>query len=166
MAYRIVLRRDTSTNWLSNDPVLLLGEPGYETDLGGFKIGDGETQWSSLPYVTGFLGATGPTGPTELGINLETSNYTLSILDSNSSVEISSATNSTFTIPSYSSVEFPLGTDIILVRGGTGEVGITGATGVTLNSAQNYLNLQYQYSSARIINKAQNVWYVFGDLKA
>jgi hypothetical protein len=51
-----------------------------------------------------------------------------------------------------------------LVRGGTGSVGITGATGVTLNSLGNYLNLQGQYASAKAINKSQNVWYLFGDL--
>ena len=51
MAYRIVLRRDTSTNWTTNNPVLLLGEPGYETDTNSVKIGDGELKWNDLPYT-------------------------------------------------------------------------------------------------------------------
>ena len=38
MAYRIILRRDTSINWEKNNPVLLLGEPGYETDTGNLKL--------------------------------------------------------------------------------------------------------------------------------
>jgi len=166
MAYRIILRRDTSANWITNDPVLLLGEPGYETDLGGVKIGDGQTTWANLSYVAGFIGATGPTGPDTLSVNLQTSTYTLALTDSNSLIEITSPSNSTFTIPNFSTVEFPIGTQIELLRGGTGNVGITGATGVTLNSAQNYLNLNYQYSSAKAINKSQNVWYVIGDLKS
>jgi hypothetical protein len=153
MAYRIILRRDTSTNWTTNNPVLLLGEPGYETDLGGFKIGDGSTAWNDLIYIKN-----------NLSVNQQTTNYTLSLTDTNSLVEISSSGNLYFTIPSYSSVPFSEGTEILLVRGGTGSVGITGATGVTLNSLGNYLNLQGQYASAKAINKSQNVWYLFGDL--
>lgn len=166
MAYRIVLRRDTSSNWITNNPVLLLGEPGYETDLGGFKIGDGETTWTSLPYVSGFIGATGPTGPTNLAINNQVTNYTLVSGDENSMVKLTSSSTTKVTIPLYSTTPFVEGTEILIVRGGTGEVGVTGATGVTLNSAQNFLNLNYQYSSARLISEDQNVWYLFGDLKA
>lgn len=67
MAYRIILRRDGSSNWESQNPVLLLGEPGYETDTGKFKIGDGSSMWSDLNYyigATGGTGSTGVTGPT------------------------------------------------------------------------------------------------------
>jgi hypothetical protein len=45
----IEIRRDTATNWTSVDPILAEGEPGYETDTGVLKIGDGSTAWSSLP---------------------------------------------------------------------------------------------------------------------
>jgi len=70
------LRRDTSTRWTSANPVLLDGEPGYETDTYKLKIGDGITPWQCLPYVnsggsgtgtrgpTGASGATGPKGDT------------------------------------------------------------------------------------------------------
>jgi hypothetical protein len=53
MGVRIKLRRDTSTNWQSVNPVLDEGELGYETDTGRFKIGDGVTDWNNLPYVVG-----------------------------------------------------------------------------------------------------------------
>ena len=46
-------RRDTAANWTSNNPTLLNGELGYETDTGYFKIGDGSTTWTSLAYVDG-----------------------------------------------------------------------------------------------------------------
>ena len=55
MAYRIVLRRDTSENWTTNNPVLLLGEPGYESDTGKLKIGDGTTLWQDLSYYIDLL---------------------------------------------------------------------------------------------------------------
>ena len=50
---RIQLRRDTAANWTAVNPVLLAGEAGYETDTGAFKIGNGSTAWSSLPYANG-----------------------------------------------------------------------------------------------------------------
>lgn len=45
-------RRDTAANWTGNNVVLAAGEPGYETDTGKFKIGDGTTAWTSLNYYT------------------------------------------------------------------------------------------------------------------
>jgi len=33
--------------------VLLAGEPAWETDLGGLKIGDGVNAYADLPYITG-----------------------------------------------------------------------------------------------------------------
>ena len=46
-------RRDTAANWTNNNPTLLNGELGYETDTGYFKIGDGSTAWTSLGYIDG-----------------------------------------------------------------------------------------------------------------
>ena len=51
MAYRILLRRDTLINWNYNEPVLLSGEAGFVTDTGRLKIGDGQSNWSALPYL-------------------------------------------------------------------------------------------------------------------
>lgn len=53
MATRILLRRDTLSNWTSVNPVLLLGEAGYETDTHKLRIGDGSTAFLSLPYLAG-----------------------------------------------------------------------------------------------------------------
>ena len=44
-------RADTAANWTSNDPTLLTGEIGYETDTGLFKVGDGSTAWTSHTYA-------------------------------------------------------------------------------------------------------------------
>jgi hypothetical protein len=50
MAIQIKWRRDTAANWTSNNPVLAQGEPGFETDTGAYKIGNGSSTWSSLAY--------------------------------------------------------------------------------------------------------------------
>ena len=50
MAFRIQLRRDPALNWTVNNPILLDGEMGYETDTQFMKIGDGVTPWNNLGY--------------------------------------------------------------------------------------------------------------------
>jgi hypothetical protein len=47
----IRLRRGTAAAAASNNPVLLSGEPGYETDTGVVKVGNGSTAWTSLPTL-------------------------------------------------------------------------------------------------------------------
>jgi len=51
MSVLIQLRRDTASNWASINPTLAQGEPGYETDTGKIKYGDGSTAWNSLDYA-------------------------------------------------------------------------------------------------------------------
>ena len=48
---KIKLRRDTASNWATENPVLLAGEVGIETDTLKAKIGDGSTAWNSLGYA-------------------------------------------------------------------------------------------------------------------
>ena len=47
----ILLRSDTSTNWLDANPILAMGEAGYETDTHKLKIGNGTTNWEDLSYI-------------------------------------------------------------------------------------------------------------------
>ncbi len=44
----IKLRRDTSANWSSVNPVLNDGEMGLDTTNDKIKIGDGTSTWSTL----------------------------------------------------------------------------------------------------------------------
>ena len=64
MAVKIQYRRGTAAEWTSANPTLATGEPGYETDTGKFKVGDGATAWTALAYSSGIKGDTGNTGPT------------------------------------------------------------------------------------------------------
>lgn len=47
---RIWPRRDTAANWTSVNPVLAVGEIGYETDTAKWKLGDGTATWTALAY--------------------------------------------------------------------------------------------------------------------
>jgi hypothetical protein len=48
----IQVRRDTAANWSSNNPTLAQGEIGFETNTSKFKIGNGSSVWSTLPYFS------------------------------------------------------------------------------------------------------------------
>lgn len=52
MVRKLVPRWDTAANWLLYDTVLLEGEFGYEFITLKYKIGDGVSTWSTLPYAT------------------------------------------------------------------------------------------------------------------
>lgn len=68
---QILMRRGTSLEWASTNPVLGAAEMGVETDTGRFKLGDGTTTWNNLAYksdrglpgIAGPAGAAGPVGP-------------------------------------------------------------------------------------------------------
>lgn len=49
--YRIRVRRDTEIRWSDTNPVLGVGEVGFETDTRKLKIGDGSTPWNTLQYI-------------------------------------------------------------------------------------------------------------------
>jgi WD40 repeat protein len=48
MSVKIQVRRGTTSEWTTTNPVLSSGELGYDTDLKIFKIGDGVAAWNSL----------------------------------------------------------------------------------------------------------------------
>ena len=84
---RIKLRRDTSANFTSANPVLGVGEPAYETDTKKLKIGDGTTAYTQLEYFsTGGGGSTNITATLPLKIvdgviSLEVDGQTIQIVD-------------------------------------------------------------------------------------
>ena len=50
MVTQIQLKRDNSINWKNANPVLAEGEFGVELDTSSFKVGNGSSNWNSLPY--------------------------------------------------------------------------------------------------------------------
>ena len=63
MPQQIILRKGTAAAWTAAGSVVLAaGEPGFETDTGKLKIGDGTSAWTALGYVNEDF----PTVPTNL----------------------------------------------------------------------------------------------------
>lgn len=64
MAIQIQFRRGLASEWTSVNPILAEGEMGIETDTNLFKIGNGTSTWTVLPYggLRGYSGSSGFTG--------------------------------------------------------------------------------------------------------
>ena len=58
---RIQLKKDTIEAWRINNPVLLDGEAGYESDTNLMKVGDGIHRWLELDYTNSGATAIGST---------------------------------------------------------------------------------------------------------
>ncbi|HMT30414.1 MAG TPA: hypothetical protein PKD91_14160 [Bacteroidia bacterium] len=79
MATRIQKRRDTSTNWAVNNPILHQGEEGFETDTRKTKTGNGSTAWNSLAYDV----SVEDIAPQSLTVVLDTGNVASKEIDMN-----------------------------------------------------------------------------------
>jgi hypothetical protein len=96
----------------------------------------------------------------------KTDSYTLSSLsERDSMIEFSGQSGMTVTIPSDSSLDFPVGTSLDVLQTASGQVTIAGAQGVTV-AATPGLKLRTQWSSATLVKRAANTWVVMGDLTA
>ena len=89
--------------------------------------------------------------------------YTLAITDAGDLVTLTNAAAIALTVPTNATAAFAIGTQITLTQGGAGKVTVAGAAGVTVNSADGYLSLRTQWSSATIIKVATNSWILIGD---
>ena len=62
-ATKIQVRRDSSTNWSTANPVLSEGEIGLDLTSMQFKMGDGSSNWASLEYYGAVESDTEPSAP-------------------------------------------------------------------------------------------------------
>jgi hypothetical protein len=109
------------------------------------------------------------TGPTVLGpavITQQSIAYTLVLSDAGDIVEMTNGTDVNLTVPPEASVDFPVGTQITIIRNGAGKVQFVAGAGVTLRSDASKQFISTQYSAATLIKRAADEWYVVGNLAA
>lgn len=106
--------------------------------------------------------AVGP-APATVATNTKTANYTLTITDVNSAVDMNVAGANTLTVPPNSTVPFPIGAVVTVCQYGAGQTTITPGAGVTLRSSS-ALTTRAQYSTVSLRQRALNEWVVAGDL--
>ena len=100
-----------------------------------------------------------------LGINAQTgTTYTPVLTDNGKLITLNNANPITFTVPTNTSVTYPIGAQINLAQIGAGQVSVVGDTGVTVNATPT-LNLRAQYSAASIVKLGTNSWLLLGDLQ-
>jgi len=125
--------------------------------------GASTTSWTTSPTVTGTLTAGVAVGQA-VDLDRKTADYTLVLTDAGKVIEINSGSSENVTIPPNSSVAFPTGTQIVIVRLGAGAVVITEGSGVTTRSDGDKNKIKSQYSSCVLIKHETNEWYILGNL--
>jgi hypothetical protein len=104
--------------------------------------------------------------PSRTTITQKTADYTLSALsERDSMIEMNSASATTLTVAPSSSVNYPVGTSIDILRVGAGAVTVAAGSGVTINATPG-LKLRAQWSSATLVKRATDTWVLLGDLSA
>ena len=100
-------------------------------------------------------------------IDIKTANYPLVLSDKNKFIKMNSSSNRTITVPLQATVDFPEGSQIHLIRYGSGTLEIVGESGAVILYATPGKFLRAQYSSATLLKCADtNVWMLMGDLSA
>jgi hypothetical protein len=97
--------------------------------------------------------------------NQQTASYTLALSDKDKMIEMSHTSANTLTIPPESSVNFPIGTQIMVLQTNAGQTTIAAGSGVSVHATPG-LKLRDQYSMATLIKRGSNTWIVTGDLSA
>jgi hypothetical protein len=98
----------------------------------------------------------------------KTADHTLAIADSGKTIYMAGTTagNNDVTIPTNSSVPFPVGARIEVVQTGTAQTSFVATSGVTLNSKLSNKKISARYGGATLIKTATDTWLLIGDLTA
>lgn len=92
--------------------------------------------------------------------------YTFALTDGGKMVTGSNSSPTTFTVPTNSSIEFPIGTRIDVLQIGTGKITIANSVGVTLLSQGGNKTIKEQYVACTLWKKDTDLWYLMGNLQA
>ena len=142
---KIQVRRDTSTNWTTNNPTPAAGEPCYETDTGKLKMGDGVTAYNSLPYIgDGSGGVTDTYTKAETNALLETKEDNITALSPLTLEEKTSSTGSVGFTVSESNTLMP-SSDVISLN-----YSLSSPTTIA-STFNNYIVIPYSYSEKTVV---------------
>jgi len=107
-----------------------------------------------------------PSKIADVTIDSKSSTYTLALTDKNKFIEMTNSTSASVIVPT-NSVAFPVGSQVHIVQNGTGKVHVVANTpGTTSIRSTPGQYLRAQYSSATLLKRATEEWYLVGDLSA
>ena len=101
-----------------------------------------------------------------LRINNQAGDYTATITDFNTDTitRMTSASANNYTIPLNSSVQFPIGTQLLVAQTGAGQTTIVATVGVTINATG--LKISATKQAVTLIKVGTDEWDAFGNLTA
>ena len=123
-------------------------------------------EWDNAQmYVTNSAVERLPVATSKAQINAQTGTaYTLALVDAGYLVTLSNASAIALSVPTDASVAFPIGTQILLMQLGAGQVTVSAVTsGTTSVVGKNGLKTSGQYAVISLIKIAANSWVVGGD---
>lgn len=123
-----------------------------------------KTSLNTADRVYTFPDVSGVVALQEIVFDKKATSYTLVLGDAYKLIEMEVTSANTLTIPTNTSVAFPLGTQILVSQLGTGQTTITPAVGVTLRSSGGKTKTSAQYSMCTLIKRGTNEWYLSGDI--
>ena len=101
----------------------------------------------------------------EVTLNRQAASYVLALTDIGKLVEMNVGTANTLTVPSSSTVNFPIGAKVDIAQYGAGQTTVnTGSVNVSLRSAGNATKLAAQYAGATVVKIGNDEWYLFGNI--
>lgn len=84
--------------------------------------------------------------------------------DNSNAVEINSAAASTFTVEPDTTINMPVGAQIIVSQTGAGQITFTAGAGVIINSSGALFTTKNAFSVCTLYQSALNNWVLMGDL--
>jgi len=121
------------------------------------------TAWDAVAVTA--TGPTGPTGAAIAALNTVTgTSYALVITDAFNMIEVDASTAFTITVPTDAAAAFADLTEIHIVQAGTGQITVTGSSGVTVQATPSR-KFRAQWSVATLIKRSTDSWLLTGDLE-
>jgi len=99
----------------------------------------------------------------DLSIDTKTANYSLVLGDKNKVIEMNVGSANTVTVPLNSAHAFPIGSQVTITQYGAGKTQVVATGGVTVRATPGSY-LRAQYSTATLIKRGTDEWYLIGDL--
>jgi len=101
----------------------------------------------------------------DLTINSQSgTSYVLALTDKNKLLEMASSSSVVLAIPTFATVAFPVGSQILTYQAAAGQVTFSASTGVTLLSAGSKNKTSTSGSTASLIKVATDTWLLSGDI--
>jgi hypothetical protein len=139
--------------------------PSQSGNSGKYLKTDGTTaSWQTIVH-TDISGLSTNYAPLNISFSQQSASYSLVLGDAAKQVEINNGSANTLTVPPSTSVNYPVGTVIVVVQTGAGQTTITPGSGVTINGTPG-LKLRTQWSVATLTKRASDTWLAAGDLVA